>query len=75
MRTPPLKLNVVKIVTELDVRQCVRGLYIKAINVRLTTSDTTVLGDSRTYQLGLLVAQQIVRGNPNVLNYLLRIIT
>lgn len=50
------RLNVVKIVTKLDVKQCVRVAYIRVTDWSLTTSATTVKGDYRTYQLLWLVA-------------------
>jgi len=57
------KRNVERIVTAIEEKQCVRVVYIKVIQWRLTTSEATALGVSRMYQLALLLAQQIGAGN------------
>ena len=48
----------VLIVIEHVVKQCVMEGYVKATEKSLTTSGTTVLADSRTYQLVWYLAQQ-----------------
>jgi hypothetical protein len=53
------RLNGVRRVTERVLRPNVRAGYIRAIEWRSTTLDTTVLGHSNTYQLAWLVATRI----------------
>lgn len=47
-------------------------LCIKETVRKWTTKDPTVLGDSRTWQLGLQVVQLIVHDNPSVANIINR---
>lgn len=64
------KRSVVLTVIEHVELQSVKVVYVKATTRRLTTSEATELGVLRTYQLALLVAQQIGVGNLSVLNKL-----
>lgn len=65
MRIVLRRLSVVKPVIVRDAVQRVQGAYIKVTEWSLTTSDTTVLGHSTTYQLVWLLATRIVHANPN----------
>jgi hypothetical protein len=62
------KRNVGLTVMQHAVRQRSLELYTKAMVKKWITEEVTVLGDSRTYQLGLLVVQQIVHANPSVVD-------
>lgn len=54
-----LKSNVERRVIELELRQNAEGLYIKVMEKRLTTKDTTVQVLWLMSQLGWLVVTQI----------------
>lgn len=57
------KRNVVLTVTGQDVKRNAMAAYLKVTEKSLTTSATTELVVSKTFQLGLLVVQQIASGN------------
>jgi hypothetical protein len=58
-----LKRKDAQIVIEHVVTLWPRALYIKVTEKSLITSDTTVLADSRVWQLGSLVVTQTGLGN------------
>jgi hypothetical protein len=53
------RLRGAKTVTERVLKQSVKVAFIKGMDVRLTTSDPTVLADYRMYQLAWLVSTRI----------------
>ena len=63
IKVPLFKNGAEPIVTGLVVKHYVTAGFVKAMEWRLTTSDTTVLGDSRTYQLVWLLASKIAHVN------------
>jgi hypothetical protein len=58
----------------LDVRRHVRDVYVRVIIEKLIMSEVTVLGDSKTWQLGWYLVEKIVRDNPSVNNIVGRFI-
>jgi hypothetical protein len=65
MKTDRNRLLAVSLVTERGVRRFVRGVYVKVTEKSLTTSDSTVLAHSTTYQLVWSLAELIVNGSPS----------
>lgn len=55
-------------VTEPDVKQFAKGVYVRVMEKNSTMSEATELGVLRTCQLVWYLAQQIVAANLNVPN-------
>ena len=72
MRIHRNKLNGEKLVTQHVVERCVKVVFIKVMEKRLTTSDTTGQAAYATYQLLWSVATRIAYDNPNALEIVKR---